>query len=398
MATFSPISPAAYLNAGYFHAAPFSNGDTLAHLDNATLQQIDQLVQDVEMQAPVDERTICLVVDTNVLLEKQKLLERFVRDVEKRALPILVIIPGVVLHELDLQKKSDRLGWFARQASTYILEKVKEKSKTIRMQREQETCNPSGSWKIRPPGSFQGRNNDGLILDCCMYFRTKFPTRLCSGDKNLCTESETAEIPSISPRSGRELVRFLLGQNDDSFAAAEPDYTGPESLEHEQDDSMMDVDEELPKLTTEQAMDYLHAQIVDHFTRRLVELVGRVGPELEDVASDGGVTASQHAPKWKNGDTYYRQWNAAQCLEYLDQKRRMKKMLNPRLDVFLTKKTPDTRNGGNGARRGWEWSYEAWSNALNVGLLSIGENWNDQSILADLAELEQHRKVVFKLR
>ncbi|KAJ7276514.1 PIN domain-containing protein [Mycena haematopus] len=382
---------------GYFNATPFPNGDgAVAHLNNSTLQQIDQLVQDVEMQAPVDERTTCLVVDTNVFLEKQKLLETFVRNVEKAALSIIVVIPGVVLHELDGQKKSDRLGWFARQGSSWILEKVKEKSKTVRVQREKETCRPSGSWKIRQPEeSFHGRSNDALILDCCMYFRARFPTRLCSADKNLCTECETEGIPSISPKSGRELVHFLLGQINYSFAPVDPDYTGPESIQ-EQDDNMMDVDEELPKLTTEQAMDSLHIQIIDHFTRRLVELVGRVGPELEDIASDGGVTASQHAPKWKNGDTYYRQWNAAECLEYLERKKRTQKpYLNPRLDVFLTK--PYTK--GNGGRPGKEWTYEAWENALGAkgGLQSIGEAWNDASILADLEELRQHREVVFKL-
>ncbi|KAJ6515774.1 PIN domain-containing protein [Mycena sanguinolenta] len=377
---------------GHYNATPsFPSGDAVvAHLNNTTLQQIDELVQDVEMQAPVEERTICLVVDTNVLLEKQRLLEEFVRSVEKAALPIIVIIPGVVLHELDGQKKSDRLGWFARQASTWILEKVKEKSKTVRVQREKETCKSSGSWKIRQPEEPIGRSNDALILDCCMYFRAKFPTRLCSADKNLCTESETEDIPSISPRSGSELAIFLLGRNNHLFAGIEAEYTGPKSI---QDDSMMDVDEELPKVTTEEAMDQLHMQIINHFTRRLVELVGRVGPELEDVASDGGVTASRHAPKWKNGNVYYRQWTAADCLGYLDRKKRTTKPYqNPRLDVFLT----DPYRPGTGGRRGREWTYEAWTSALD-GLQTIGENWNDVSILADLDDLRRHREVVFRL-
>ncbi|KAJ7904634.1 PIN domain-containing protein [Mycena olivaceomarginata] len=388
LAAFSPT----HSGPGYFHATP--NGDpqagAVAHLSNATiLQQIEQLVQDVEMQAPVDESTICLVVDTNVLLEKQKLLEQFVRDVEKTAQRIVVIIPGVVLHELDGQKKSDRLGWFARRASGWILEKVKDKRKAVKVQTERETCKPSGSWKVRQPGESRERGNDELILDCCMYFSTKFRTHLCSADINLRIESETKEITSISPKSGRDLMRFLLGEDNTSFAAPEADYTGPESMEVEQDDSMMDVDEELPKLSAQQAADLLHIQVIEHFNRRLVELVGRVGPELEDVASDGGVTASQHAPKWKNGDKHYRQWSAAECLDYLDRKRRMKKTY-PRLDVFLTKPY------ANGARPGREWSYEAWSSALG-GLQAVGEDWNDESILGDLDELKRHRQVVFRL-
>ncbi|KAJ7929895.1 PIN domain-containing protein [Mycena leptocephala] len=390
--TRSPISPpTSYTNS--FHATPSAYGDAVAHLNNTTLQQIDQLVQDVEMQALVDDQTICIVVDTNILLQHLGLLQQFVRDVERAALSILVIIPGAVLNELDGQKKSDRLGWFARRASIWLLDKVKErqlgKRSVVRGQTTKETCKPSGNWRIRQPGeSFGERGNDELIIDCCMYFRSKFRTCLCSADKNLCTESESEGIRSISPRSGRDLAQFLFGQDMEAFAPYEADYTGPESLEHEQDDSM-DVDEEAPKLNAQQAMDLLHIQIIDHFTRLLVALVGRVGPELEDVASDGGVTASQHAPKWKNGDKPYKEWNAAECLEYLDRKKRVKKT-TPRLEVFLTK--PYT----HGARCGREWSYEAWSTALN-GLKQVGEDWDEPSIQGDLEELRRHREAVFGL-
>jgi hypothetical protein len=68
----------------------------------------------------VDDQTICIVVDTNILqvhaltsknqlqyliryhrLQHLGLLQQFVRDVERAALSILVIIPGAVLNELD---------------------------------------------------------------------------------------------------------------------------------------------------------------------------------------------------------------------------------------------------------------------------------------------------------
>ncbi|KAJ6539459.1 PIN domain-containing protein [Mycena capillaripes] len=390
MANFSPVLPQPYPSS--FHAT--TSGDTVAHLNNTTLQQIDQLVQDVEMQAPVDDSTICLVVDTNILLQHLGLLQQFVRDVEREALSMLVIIPGAVLNELDGQKKSDRLGWFARRASVWMLEKVKErqsgKRSVVRGQTTHETCKPSGNWRIRQRGEpFGERGNDALIVDCFMYFRTKFRTAMCSADRNLCIEVESENPGStITPRSGRELAQFLFGKDKD-FAPYEPDYTGIESIETEDDG--MDVDEEAPKLTPQQAMDMLHIQIIDHFTRLLVVLVGRVGPELEDVASDGGVTASQHAPKWKNGDKPYKEWNAGECLEYLDRKKRVKKTY-PRLEVFLSK--PYLRNVG--ARCGREWSYEAWSIALN-GLKQIGDDWNEVSIQGDLEELTRHREAVFGL-
>ncbi|KAJ7179024.1 PIN domain-containing protein [Mycena filopes] len=379
----SPISPPlAHTNS--FHATPY-NGVQASPL--STLQRIDQFLQDVEMQAPVDDNTICLVVDTNILLGNLGLLQQFVRDVERYAVSILVIIPGAVLNELDGQKKSDRLGWFSRRASAWLLEKVKEK-RSVRVQGNAETLNPSGNWRIRERGQHSGdRYNDELILDCCLYFGSKFRTALFSADTNLRIESESTAVPSIAPTSGRDLAKFLLGRDLNTFATYQADYTGTESMEQ---DNGMDIDEEVPRLSAEQAMNLLHLQIIEHFTRLLVELVGRVGPELEDVASDGGVTASQHAPKWKNADTPYREWSAAQCLQYLDWKRPAKKT-HPRLEVFLSK--PYSRDPP-GARSGKEWSYEAWSSALN-GLGQIGDDWGDISIRQDLDGLRHHREAVF---
>ncbi|KAJ6485172.1 PIN domain-containing protein [Mycena vitilis] len=319
------------------------------------------------------------------------LLQQFVRDVEKKALGLLVIIPGAVLNELDGQKKSDRLGWFARRASEWIFEKVKErrsgKRSVVRGQTEQETCRASGNWKIRQRGeTFGERENDALIMDCCMYFASKFRTALCSADKNLCIESESRGIRSITPKSGHDVAQVLFGQDADAFAPYEADYTGIESIEEE---GMMDIDEEVPRLTHQQAMNRLHVQIIDHFTRLLVALVGRVGPELEDVASDGGVTASQHAPKWVSGDTPYREWSARECLEYLNRKKRIPETY-PRLETFLTKPY------ANGARPGSQWSYEAWATALS-GLKQIGEVFAEPSIVDDLEDLTRHREAVFGL-
>ncbi|KAJ7094653.1 PIN domain-containing protein [Mycena belliarum] len=379
---YSATMSSAAHNTASLHGTT-SHIDATARLNNATLQQIDQLVQDVEMQAPLDDTT-CIVLDTNILLQHLKLLQQFVRDVESAKLPILVIIPGAVLNELDGQKKSDRLGWFARRASEWMLEKVKER-RSVRGQTNQETMKPSRNWRIRQPGeSFGERGNDELILDCCIYFRSRFRTAFVSLDKTLCIESESHGIKSISPHSGRELARFLLGRDfDGSFTTYQADYTGIESLQQEQDDSM-DVDEADPKLTQAQAMDLLHIQVIDHFTRLLVNLVGRVGgPELEDPCTDNN--ASQHAPKWKSKP--YKEWNATDCLQYLDRRIRGKKTY-PRLEVFLSKPY------SHGARCGREWSYEAWSSALD-GLRQIGDDWDEPSIRGDLEELARHREAVF---
>ncbi|KAJ6628739.1 hypothetical protein B0H10DRAFT_1777329, partial [Mycena sp. CBHHK59/15] len=327
------------------------------------------------------------------------LLQQFVRDIEQAAVSIIVIIPGIVVYELDGHKKSDDLGWFARRASQWMLEKIKQR-KSVRGQAAHETCKSTRNWKIRERGEVSYSllrgyvGNDELILDCCLYFRSRFRTALCSEDKILSFESENQGKPrirTIAPRSSRELARFLLGCDVETFAAYQADYTGIQSLEQDQDDSM-DVDEEAPKLTPQQAMDSLHLQIIDHFTSKLVQLVGRVGGhELEDPGSDGGVSASRYAPQWKNAGKPHTEWNAVDCLEYLHRKKPVKQTYPP-VEVFLSR--PYSQKG---ARCGREWPYEAWTRALD-GLRQVGDDMGERSIQEDLRELARHREAVLGVR
>jgi len=95
---------------------------------HATLQQIDHLAnEDVEMQvrlfvlgiltskplimrmaavvcffqAPLSEHAAFLVTDTNILLHHFEVLAQFVGEVERNSLPVIVIVPGAVIYELD---------------------------------------------------------------------------------------------------------------------------------------------------------------------------------------------------------------------------------------------------------------------------------------------------------
>jgi hypothetical protein len=50
---------------------------------------------------PAAADTIYIVVDTNVLLDHIRILKNFVEDIIFAKVPIKVICPGIVLHELD---------------------------------------------------------------------------------------------------------------------------------------------------------------------------------------------------------------------------------------------------------------------------------------------------------
>ncbi|KAJ7638953.1 PIN domain-containing protein [Roridomyces roridus] len=387
-----------------FTSAPttsFPTNNHAAPLSHKTLQQIDELLQDDVVMQPVGERPTCLVMDTNILLDHLGMLQRFTEDVEKRRLPILLIIPGAVLNELDGLKKNERLGWFARRVSEWILAKLKERNKgqttSVRGQINSETCKPSGNWRIRQPGEeFGPRGNDELILDCCIYFQKQgYRIALCSADINLTIECKSQGISFIAPKSGRDLARFVLGHDIwQDFAGYEAEYTGNDSAQDD-NDMMMDVDGEERVMSVTEKLDSLHNQVVDHFTRLLVELVGRVGgPALEDwyPGAPDGASASRYAPKWKSNKKPYTQWTAAECLEYLNERKRQKPS-SPRLDRFLTRRHSVAADGST-SRSGKDWSYADWKNALDA-LKRVGDDWDEGSIREDLHELACHREAVF---
>ncbi|KAH7887648.1 PIN domain-containing protein [Phlebopus sp. FC_14] len=376
-----------------------------AHL-NATLQSIDEMANaDVEMQSPLSEQLTIIVLDTNVLLEFLNVVQTFVAEVEQRQLPVLLIIPGAVIYELDGQKNRKDLSWFARLASTWLLKKVKER-KSVRSQALEETCKPSGNWKKKETGVEFGmeRTNDTLILDCCQYFfrKRQHRTFLCSKDKLLAVEAESSGISSIFPDRGsfcsRDLAQAVLGYETArfQFSGYHPVYRN-DSMDFTQDNVAtvddgdgMDVDDDAATsqiLHPSHPLDLLHLQVIEHFTELLVQLVARVaGPEA---AMFGTTSESQHAPSYTKKNLMF--WRASDCLEYLGMKKR-RPSSNPRLEIFLTKP-----RDGKGARRGQDWSRRDWEVGLN-GLAGIGEQWDEgRSVRESVLSVEVHMRRVFAM-
>lgn len=96
------------------------------------------------------------------------MLAQFVDEVERNSLPVIVIVPGAVIYELDgcvlisrvlyihdprrdRQKNRDGLAWFARRATSWLLQRIKER-RSVKGQAHEETCKSTGNWKIREPG------------------------------------------------------------------------------------------------------------------------------------------------------------------------------------------------------------------------------------------------------
>jgi len=159
----------------------------------------------------------------------------------------------------------------------------------------------------------------------------------------------------------------------------------------------MDIDEDSESsssatkvLLPSHALDLLHIQVIEHFTRLLVELVGRVGNDLIQKQVEGGTSLSRYAPQLPK--THYSEWNAPQCLEYLHSKRSPPRSARPPVEVFLA--LPYTRRG---ARRGQDWSHRDWEVALDA-LANIGDLWQEGYIRESRNGLKPIMENVFGMR
>ncbi|KAI9466886.1 PIN domain-containing protein [Lactarius psammicola] len=395
------------------HAVP---GDINA-LKDATLRRIDEVInQDVEMQ-PLAVEVFYLVVDTNILLHQLDALQQFVIDIEHHLpLTLQIIIPGIVISELDRQKtRDDKVAWAARLASTWLLEKVKER-RFVKGQTHEETCRASGKWNVNEPKGGDARRggsemNDDLILDCCQYFARR-PQQgvirhvaLCSGDKNLCVKVESVGIWTFCPTngwtshaiatalfSGAPMVNLsdFDGQTSKSqrrTIRTDPDHKVNPALLARAD--AMEVDEE--PIRPSHPLDVLHLEVVEHFAQLLLGVVDRVGgPEVPWHGPQKG-QVSGHAPSWaKIG---FAEWTPRECVRYLGRKEglRASRAELDKLENFLL--YPDKRGG----RKGQDWARGDWDGCVRT-LEEIGKSWEDGELTESAEDLRRFAAGTFLLR
>lgn len=219
-------------------------------------------------------------------------------------------------------------------------------------------------------------------------------------------------IRTVSPNksrhwSSRDVAEHVFGHEIDltNFTPHKPSYRlssvidakTPQQVSY-QDDDRMDIDDD-PTPTPEallpsHALDLLHIQVAQHFTRLLVELVGRVGEFTGGKQDDvKGTIRSIHAPRGAASAPRkdYAEWDASDCLEFLHLKRASPRS-SPRVEVFLA--LPYTRRG---ARRGQDWSRRDWEVALDT-LANIGDLWQEGYIRESLLGLKPIMDDVFRSR
>ncbi|KAI0719619.1 PIN domain-containing protein [Cerioporus squamosus] len=380
-----------------------------------TVELLYNAARDVEMQDafPVAHQSFLYVVlDTNVLIDYCGIIEHFCEDVERVKYPIMIIVPSVVLSELDGLKNREDLQWFARQATTWLLKKVKERT-TVKLQAMKETQSPGPRAESDHP-----RKNDLAIRDCCLYFGESsrgYGALMVTLDKNLALECHKEGLETyIPPRrswSSRLLAQHLpvpgvdltKFRDREAFPRYRPsrskdDNVKPERLAQTEgptsthlaiaDDDRMDVDEGGDESTTLpqeyiplHARDSLHAQMAEHFTLVLKDLAHRLHMEYRDSLA---VQTSAHAPAYRR--TELARWTAGLCLSYLQTKRAFQ--YEAWMASFFS------RRGEDGWRRGQDWSPAMWAKALNM-LEKVGRKFDDGALLSSIAAVRPHVQEVW---
>ncbi|KAH9853542.1 PIN domain-containing protein [Lenzites betulinus] len=384
---------------------------------DSTVEQLYHAANDVEMQDafPTTQQHLHVVIDTNVLIDYCGIVEQFCADVEGAGYPVLVVIPSVVLSELDGLKNRPELQWFARQATTWLLKKVKER-RTVKLQASKETQGPAGG-AARAEGD-DVRKNDLAIRDCCLFFADRhrgFGALLVTMDKILSLECQREGLHTcLPPRrswSSRLLAQALpvdgvdlskfhereaypryrpsrtrqrLAQTEAPAAAAGP------VARSTRDEDMMDIDDGDAAAAEEylpaHARDSLHAQIGAHFTLVLKDLCYRVHIAAGDSMA---VAHSKHAPDYRQRPVP--EWTAPLCLAYLQTKRPFEEPEN--MGNFLLLR------GERGWRKGQDWPRPKWVSVLDA-LEEVGRRFGDGALLSSVEAVRPHVKEVWdaKLR
>ncbi|XP_068272937.1 transcriptional protein SWT1 isoform X1 [Nyctibius grandis] len=162
-----------------------------------TSMEIDLPEQDLNISAEAftSGLNILVVIDTNIMISHLE----FIRSLKSEDIPgvgrLALIIPWVVLQELDNLKKGKMLQHVrdkAIPAVQFIYMCLKNQDSKLWGQSMQ-----LASQKIY---GLSDENNDDRVLQCCLQYQNLFPQAvviLCTDDKNLCNKAIVSEVKAF---------------------------------------------------------------------------------------------------------------------------------------------------------------------------------------------------------
>lgn len=171
-----------------------------------TCMEIDPPEEGVrdEQSKELSQHKLVLVLDTNILLSHLV----YVKNIVSRGLggvgSLVVLVPWVVLQELDSLKKGRQTGCVAHKAIpaiSFIYDSLKNKESRLWGQSMQQAAESENG--------LNAQNNDDRVLQCCLQYQQLYPESavvLCTDDKNLCSKALLSGVTAFSKRDLEEEV------------------------------------------------------------------------------------------------------------------------------------------------------------------------------------------------
>ncbi|RCI06512.1 hypothetical protein CU098_011399 [Rhizopus stolonifer] len=219
-------------------------------IDNTNTAMFEQFDQQTPSFAEI------AVLDTNFLLSKLGFLDALLDIANKYPGSLLVLLPWVVIRELDGLKGSRNdtdVCASARKAMRFLELRLRDKM----------------------AGNAKG---DDRILDCCMYFQqaTQRKVTLLSNDRNLLMVHDIDSISAESTHKMEALLNRIAGKRDTTLASKyshtiqhhKPHYYPPEIPANTMEDHGMDIDDVChePTMNSYTQIDHYSMMIDDEFT------------------------------------------------------------------------------------------------------------------------------------
>ncbi|XP_007550967.1 transcriptional protein SWT1 isoform X1 [Poecilia formosa] len=143
------------------------------------------------------QKTLILVLDTNILLSHLDYVKK-IRSCGLEALGFpIVLIPWVVLQELDSLKNrkglSGSVAHLATPAISFIYTSLKKRDPHLWGQSMQQATEISNGLNTK--------NNDDRVLQCCLQYQNMYPECvliLCTNDKNLSNKAVLSGVTALS--------------------------------------------------------------------------------------------------------------------------------------------------------------------------------------------------------
>ncbi|XP_016001103.2 transcriptional protein SWT1 [Rousettus aegyptiacus] len=181
-----------------------------------TSMEVDVVEDDRHCSAAntASDKKLLIVIDTNILMNHLK----FVRILKTTEIPgfdrLVLIIPWVVVQELD-RMKAGKLLKYAQQKAILAVHFINDSLKN----QDRNLWGQSIQLASQKLYGFSDENNDDRVLKCCLQYQELFPCSLvilCTDDRNLRNKGLISSVKSLSKE---ELsAEFLnLSLNTDTY-------------------------------------------------------------------------------------------------------------------------------------------------------------------------------------